>query len=213
MNIIDISMTINETMTVYKNKLEKKPLIKTSANHAQHGSHETTITLNLHTGTHIDAPLHMIPAGATIENYPLSQFITRARVIDMTLCTSHISKADLIHHPIQAGEFVLLKTRNSFLEPFDFEFVYLAEDAATYLQEIGVAGVGIDSLGIERNQSHHPTHTILLSNHIAILEGLRLGHVEAGVYLLICLPLKIDHVEASLTRAVLVELNSLQEVC
>ena len=66
-----------------------------------------------------------------------------------------------------------------------------------------IKGVGIDALGIERNQT--PTHKLLLGAGIIIIEGLRLKDVPEGEYFLIALPLKIKDVEAAPTRAILVE--------
>jgi len=78
MKIYDISMTIHPNMQVYKNKEEKKPIFITRANHINSHVHETSITIDLHTGTHIDAPLHMLKDGATTETYDFKYFITTA---------------------------------------------------------------------------------------------------------------------------------------
>jgi arylformamidase len=205
MKIIDISMAIEPTMTVYKNKEAKKPTFHQSAFFDANGVYETDITLNLHSGTHMDFPLHTIPGGKNSNHEVLDTFIGDAKVFDLTHLADAISLSDIKDFSIEPGDFVLFKTRNSQIEEFDFNFVYLALDAATYLSDIGIRGVGIDTLGIERNQPNHPTHDVLLLGDVIILEGLRLGHVEEGTYELICLPLKISNVEASLTRAVLVQ--------
>ena len=76
---------------------------------------------------------------------------------------------------------------------------------STILASRKIKGVGIDSLGIERNQPDHATHKILLGNGIHILEGLRLKNVKEGEYTLIAAPLNIKNVEASPVRALLVE--------
>ncbi|HHU55591.1 MAG TPA: cyclase family protein [Acholeplasmataceae bacterium] len=205
MKIYDISMAINENMIVYKNKEEKKPKIINRANHNTSTYHESSIVLDLHTGTHIDAPLHMIKDGNMINDYSLSSFITPCYVIDFTNLEDKISEKDLKLKNIKVNDFVLLKTKNSFNESFDFNFVYLDEEGARYLKSLNIKGVGIDALGIERNQENHPTHKILLSNNIIIIEGLKLDNVPEGKYQLIALPLKIDGVEASPTRAILIE--------
>jgi arylformamidase len=88
-------------------------------------------------------------------------------------------------------------------EDFVFDFVYLGKEAAQYLADMKVSGVGIDGLGIERSQPKHPTHHILLSNNIIIIEGLRLKEIEEKSYEMICLPLKIKHVEATPARIIL----------
>ena len=97
---------------------------------------------------------------------------------------------------ILKGDFVLLKTQNSAQEVFDFNFIYLKADGARYLADLGVSGVGIDGLGIERDQTGHPSHHTLMENGIWIIEGLRLQAVKEGLYRMVALPLKLDDVDA-----------------
>ena len=204
MEIIDISMEISEQMPVYKDREEKKPELKTLSTHQKDGVHETEISLNLHSGTHIDAPLHMIKQGATTEVYNWSHYITRARVLDLTDKEEKITSKDLKKVAPQEDEFLLFKTQNSFREDCTTDFVYLDVTGAQYLARRGIKGAGIDSLGIERAQPGHPTHEALLSQNIIILEGLRLADVQVGEYKLIFLPLKIAGVEAAPGRAILI---------
>ncbi len=201
--IYDISYPIHEGIQVYNNLPIKKPVFDVIANHQTGNYYETNITLNLHTGTHVDYPLHMINNGDTSDTENLNQLIGSAKVLDFTHIEQTITKADLLQHNIQEDDFLLFKTKNSFSEEFLFDFTYLSEDGAGYLQQRNVRGVGTDGLGIERAQSGHPTHTILLSNGIVILEGLRLKDVPEGLYQMICLPLSIRGVEASLARVIL----------
>lgn len=201
--IYDISMMIHEDMQVYKNKVEKKPIFKASDNLSDGGSYETTLTMNLHTGTHLDYPLHMIKNGETSNIEVLENLITSCQVFDLSDVDEEIKKKDLEDYEINQGDFVLLKTKNSFSENYLPHFTYLGEEAAQYLADKGVKGVGIDALGIERNQLNHPTHHILLSRGIIIIEGLRLKAIKEKSYQMICLPLKIKQVEATPARIIL----------
>lgn len=205
MKIYDISMDIYPDMMVYNNYEHKKPILENIANHDSSHYYETDIRMNLHTGTHIDAPLHMIKDGETVEVYELERFICKAKVFDLTFIKEMIRKSDLIALDIQPDDFVLFKTQNSNKKKFDFEFISLAEDGAKYLVEIGINGVGIDALGIERDQDNHMTHIRLLSENIIIMEGLDLKAVEEGEYQLIALPIKIRNVEAAPVRAILIK--------
>ncbi len=203
--IHDISMTIKKDMVVYKNRDTKKPSFKTSATFEEKGVYETDVSMNLHTGSHIDFPLHTIENGKTSLNENLETLMGEAKVFDLTHLNEKISKKDIEDLDIQANDFVLFKTRNSFEDFFNFEFIYVALDAAEYLKDKKVRGVGIDALGIERNQEGHPTHDTLLENDIIILEGINLKTVEPKTYEMICLPLKIHDVEALPVRAILKE--------
>lgn len=204
--VYDISMPVYHGMPVYKNKPEKQPEFETTADFASHGIHETRIHMDVHAGTHVDAPLHMLESGETMESIALEKLIRPCRVIDLTNVSDRIHSRDLIPHEIQSGEFLLLKTRNSFRaesEGFDAEFVFVSEDAASYLAKVKVAGVGIDALGIERSQTGHPTHKALFAAGAVIMEGLRLSDVPEGKYLLVAAPLNLVGTDAAPARAVL----------
>jgi len=207
--MIDISMPITEAMQVYKNKPEKKPVITAKATHEKNGMHESEIKMNLHTGTHIDAPLHMVAGGKTIKDTPIEKLITPCRVVDVTAVSGGITGEDLKDKGIKKGDFVLLKTKNSFSERFDFEFIYLERTGAAWLAEMDIKGVGIDGLGIERAQSDYATHRTLLNKDIPIIEGLRLKDVQEGEYFLVALPISIPETEAAPMRAVLLEQGEL----
>lgn len=198
--MLDITMTIEESMKVYKNKESKKPKLKTISTSPVY---ETDICMNLHTGTHIDFPKHMIPDGKTSKDYDISHFVGKAYVVDVTFLNRRILKKDVTSINLATYDFILFKTKNSLSEDFNLDFVYLSEEAAAYLAESNLKAVGIDALGIEREQEGHPTHKHLLSKDILIYEGLNLKHAEEGVYEFIGLPTKIDDVEASPVRAVL----------
>jgi len=205
MKIFDVSMLIHEDMTVYKNKQEKKPELVFLKNYKEDKYNESKITLDIHTGTHIDAPYHMIDKGDTIENIDLEKLITKCMVVDLTNVKDKITKEDLINKNIKAESFVLLKTSNSYDEQYNYNFVYLEKSGARYLKELKIKGVGIDSLGIERNQKNHDTHEILMKNNIIIIEGLRLKEIVKGEYMMYALPLKIKGADGAPARIILIE--------
>ncbi|HEX7055783.1 MAG TPA: cyclase family protein [Bacilli bacterium] len=198
-------MTISPGMQVYKNKEEKRPVIQVMQDFSTASAYETRISMDAHTGTHLDAPLHMIAGGETIETIALEQLVGPARVLDLTEVSESIGREHLKRFAIQKDEWILCKTRNSFSEDFDFQFVYLNADGADYLAEIGVRGVGTDGLGIERAQPEHETHKTLMRRNILIVEGLRLKDVPAGNYFLVVAPLKLTGIEAAPARAFLLK--------
>ncbi|MBB3114714.1 arylformamidase [Paenibacillus phyllosphaerae] len=202
--IYDISMTIQPNMPVFNRNEAGQPVIRNVANHGEtDGVYESRLDLNLHTGTHVDAPLHMVKDGATIEKIGLEELVGTARVVDLTHCQAFITKEDLEQLGLQRNEWVLFKTRNSYSDEFEFDFVYLREDGTRYLVDIGVRGIGTDALGIERAQKEYPTHRTLFRNSIIIVEGLRLADVTPGTYLMVIAPLKLAGVEAAPARALL----------
>lgn len=205
MKIYDISMPIEYNMPVYKGKKEKRPQIKVDSDF-QHGKiYESRIEMNLHTGTHLDRPLHMMEGGNTMETLDVKDLITKCKVMDLTKVREMITAEDLKDKGIEQGDFILFKTRNSFENILESEFVYLERTGAKLLTECKVKGVGIDSLGIERNQPDHETHLQLMNQGIHILEGLRLKDISEGEYFLIATPLNIIGAEAAPVRAILLK--------
>jgi arylformamidase len=171
-------------------------------------SNVSLLTIGSHTGTHVDAPRHMIPDGAGVDAIPLDALIGPAIVIALDDDVMAVTEANLRTMPIEGQERVLLKTRNSgFIRERDFHrnYTYLAPDGAEYLASLGVRLVGIDYLSIEQFHSgHHRTHKTLLSRGIVIVEGLDLSRPEPGEYDLYCLPILLDGVDGAPARAVLV---------
>lgn len=193
----DVTMLMHENMQVYKNKVEKKPIFSVAASKAKGDStNETLVTFNVHSGTHVDFPRHIYEEGATSKNFDITTFIRPVKVIDFTSLKAKIGLEDLKPLNIEAGDFLLFKTQNSFSEEFKFDFIFLEKEAAKYLAALKVSGVGIDGLGIERDQPGHPSHKALIDAGIWIIEGLRLKEVEAGSYFMTALPLKLDDVDA-----------------
>jgi len=202
--IIDISWPISPDMTAYKDR----SVVTFTATKTYEKDHvrEATIVLGTHSGTHIDAPAHFLEFGQSLDKIDLSKLVGHCKVLDLTHIHEKITAQDLDMFDITDNNRILLKTKNSLLDAqarFDTGFVYLEKSGAEYLAAKNIISVGIDYLGIERNQPDHATHSILLEKNIAIIEGLRLGHVEPREYILCCLPLALQGLEAAPARAIL----------
>lgn len=205
MKYYDVSMVISPEMQVYKNKDDKKPVFEIASDFSDGPSHETKVSLNLHTGTHMDFPLHMLKEGQTSSALVLDRLIRTVKVYDMTHLQDGIERSDILNLDIQKNDFILFKTRNSYEDTFNFNFIYLKESAANHLAKIGINGVGIDALGVERDQKEHPTHKILFNRDIYIIEGLRLKDVKQGTYMMYALPIKMPKTDALLLSVILVD--------
>lgn len=202
MKLFDVTADIYEGMPVYENIPEKQPKIDTVTNEYVT---DTRISLDLHSGTHVDSPLHMINDGDTIETISIEDLVGNVKVFDMTHVEDRISLADIKGLSIERNDFIIFKTKNSLEDAFNFEFIFVAEDAANHLAEIGIKGVGVDGLGIERAQPGHPTHRTLFKEKIIVMEGLRLAEVAEGEYFMVAAPLKIRGTEAAPARVLLFE--------
>jgi len=165
------------------------------------------MVLGVHTGTHMDAPLHFIRNARSIDTMPLDATMGRARVIEIQDPKS-IRREELLRHAISAGERILFKTVNSDhawdSDAFDENFVFIAQDGARYLAEQRVLCVGVDYLSVGGFREDGPeTHHALLEAGIWIIEGLNLKGIAPGEYELACLPLKLVGSEGAPARAIL----------
>jgi arylformamidase len=169
----------------------------------------SSYSLGAHAGTHIDAPMHFVRDGASIDHVPLDALIGPARVIDIPDNVQAIDAAELNRHQWKGAERVLFRTRSALhgwmTSPvFHHDFAYVAPDAAQLLADAGVRLVGVDYLSAEQFGAPAPmTHRILLGKGIPIVEGLALDSVPAGDYDLIVLPIKVGGHEGAPARAVL----------
>ncbi len=165
------------------------------------------MSLGVHTGTHMDAPVHFLRDGVGIDQMPLTATIGRARVLATSDPVS-IKPEELVGHSIQPGERILFKTRNSprcwQTDEFVEDFVYIAHEAAQYLAGIGAQTVGVDYLSVGgAHVDGTETHRALLEGGIWIIEGLNLTQAQPGIYDLICLPLRIVGSDGAPARALL----------
>ncbi len=166
------------------------------------------LRMDVHTGTHLDAPSHMIAAAPTMDDYDLATGLGEVVVVD----TGEADELDAdllatIELPADARR-VLLRTRNSARAelrepPFATDYAALTLSGAEWLVERGVKLVGIDYLSIQRFGDPLDTHLVLFRGGVTILEGLWLAGVAPGRYELICLPLRLAGREAAPARAVL----------
>jgi kynurenine formamidase/threonine dehydrogenase-like Zn-dependent dehydrogenase len=152
------------------------------------------LSLGVHTGTHVDAPVHFIGGAAGVDEFSIDAMIGPARVIEI-LDKEICSAQDLAPYDIRSGERLLLRTNNSSrcwnVDTFVEDYVHLDTSAARMLAERQVRMVGIDYLSVGRGKDGPEVHRILLEAGVVIVEGLDLSRVNAGSYDVVCLPLKI----------------------
>jgi arylformamidase len=166
-------------------------------------------SLGAHSGTHVDAPMHFVAGGASIDQIPIDRLIGPARVIEIADGVQAIDATELAKHDWRGAPRILFRTRSSIrgwmTQPnFHRDFAYIAPDAAQVLADANVQLVGIDYLSAEQFAAPAPrAHQILLGKGIPIVEGLSLAGVRGGDYDLIVLPMKVGGHEGAPARAVL----------
>ena len=168
----------------------------------------STITMSVHSGTHLDSPAHFIPHGKSIDRYAVEEFVLSARVVNIEnpsiIDLPELEECSLVH-----GEAILFRTENSRQGRcrsgvFSDYYVHLSARAAQYCVDAGVPLIGIDYISVDRaDDEDYPVHRVILGSGRLILEGIDLETVPTGRYVLVCVPLNIKDAEASPVRALL----------
>ena len=162
------------------------------------------LTFGVHTGTHVDAPLHFIDGASGVESIPLDALVGPAVVVDAT-GVERLGEAELEGLGVPPGaERVLLKTRNSELwnrDDFTRDFLRLDGSGARFVVAHGIRTIGIDYLSIGDREAHRE----LLGAGVVPVEGLDLRKIEPGEYTFVCLPLGVVGSDGAPARAILVD--------
>lgn len=210
--LIDISVPLHSGIPVWPGSTGYL-LTQSSCLENGDASMNSMLNMDVHVGTHVDAPCHSIPGAASSEALPLEALIGPARV-------ALVEDAEVVTPELLSGlglepnvERLLLKTRNSELwekgeSEFRSDFVALTADAARWLVDHGIILIGIDYLSVQRFGDPPLTHEILLRSGMVVLEGLNLAGAVPGRYELICLPLRLVGSDGAPARAVLRPLAS-----
>jgi len=216
--VIDISAGVSPDTLVYPG--DPIPEIKKVSAIETDGFAVSRILLGSHSGTHIDAPSHILKDGKTVDRLALEELIGRALVLDLSFKEEVISGNDLDaackrFRDSAKVDILLLKTRNS-MKGTHFTgtdpstngsngsngSVYLDESAADWILDNGLRTIGFDGLSVD-GQNRMAVHRLLLGNGVNIVECLDLHAVDEGIYFFVCLPLKIVDCDGAPARAVL----------
>ena len=143
----------------------------------------THLTLSSHVGTHVDAALHFVPGGRSIDQYPAERFIGPGVVIDVPregVVEVGRAEVEALAPDVREGDIVFFHFGYGarFGTPEYRNHPYLAEDTALWLVEKGVRMIGVDTTtpdlgGAHRPPGYHfPVHMALLPRDILIIEHL-----------------------------------------
>ncbi|MGB7788928.1 cyclase family protein [Methanoregula sp.] len=199
MKIIDITRPLSGSTVVYPGDT---PPVFTQHDQGQYLISD--IRINSHSGTHIDAPVHYLKTGDTIDTIPLSHLVGPCRVLDVSQSGVEISEP-VIRGRVDGKSRILLKTAFSTCTTFREDYPSLTHDAACYLIKKGVHCVGIDSFSIEAFICDGAVHRELLGHDCVIIELLDLSAVGEGDYIMAALPLRLSGLDGSPARVILLQ--------
>ncbi len=173
------------------------------------------ITTTVHIGAHVDAPNHYTRDGVGIGDRSLDFYFGPCQVIRVSFETRvaqarsnedlRIRLSDFADVKIEAPR--ILFATETFADPNKWrdDFASLSPEVIEMLHARGVRLVGIDTPSIDPSDSKAlESHQTIAKYDMAILEGIVLAGVAPGLYTLIALPLRLQDVDASPVRAVLI---------
>ena len=166
----------------------------------------TAFKMCAHNGTHVDAPYHFINDGKTIDQVDMERFIGYAFAIshegDIT--------AEDAHSFISQAREAALSSGNAECDCYNRILVKgdatMTEDAAKVFAENRIMLFGNESQTVGPLDAPLAVHLIMLGAEIVLLEGIRLGEVPDGVYLVNSAPLNLGGSDGAPCRAVLLKL-------
>jgi kynurenine formamidase len=169
----------------------------------------TRLGLGTHSGTHVDAASHYVPAGTTIDRYPLERFVLPAYAAPVRVTSGEAigwSALQAVLPRDLAGCAVLVHTGwdRYWGEDAAVDHPYLGDDAAAALVAAGVTLVGTDALNVDATElgTTH-AHSALLGADVLIVENLTgLAALQPGrPYLCAFVPLRLEGADGSPIRA------------
>ena len=170
MPLIDLTQPFTRNMPVFPG--DTPAGFQTVAEHEKDGYHGVRIDTGMHIGTHMDAPLHMIPGGKKLNDYPVSWFTGEAHVLDVR--GHHVIGPELLDH-VDLEHTAILLLHSGWDAHFEApryytEYPEISADFASRLIGTRVRIIGLDWPSPDR--APYKVHHILLGNDILIMENL-----------------------------------------
>lgn len=212
MTVFDLTHTITENMPVYPGT--EPPTLTVLGTVEKDGFKETLLHMYSHTGTHMDAPCHLLSGGAALESFDGSQFIGSAVVI---VC-SELKEGDRIgmsfidrnRAEAESADFLLFRTdwdKKWGTADYFGDFPCITSEVAEFIASSGKKGVGLDVISIDPIGAELVNHKIILSqNTIVIVENLcNLELLGSGLFTFIAAPVKFENADGAPIRALAIK--------
>ncbi|MBR6873213.1 MAG: cyclase family protein [Ruminococcus sp.] len=156
----------------------------------------TAFSMCAHNGTHVDAPFHFIDDGRTIDEISLKTFIGDCFVVRFEGDISGDDAKNIVQRATEAEapKRILIGGKAT-----------VTADAARVFADSGLKLLGNESQTVGPEDAPMEVHLILLGAGLVLLEGIRLGGVEEGKYLLMAQPINLGNCDGAPCRAVLMK--------
>jgi kynurenine formamidase len=212
MKLIDLTRILNGKITVYPDTAA--PAFEVTNTVEKDGFTELKMTIASHTGTHIDAPGHIIKDAKTLDQFPVDKFIGSAIVIP---CQDKkeisLKYLQTFEDKIAKIDFILFFTGWQYkwnTKGYFDDCPIPTREAAIWLTRFKLKGVGFDAFSVDKiisapkvTPENLPNHHILLDKEILLIENLtNVDKLPASSFSFQCLPLYIENADGSPVRAI-----------
>lgn len=167
------------------------------------------ICLNVHTGTHVDCPIHFFKEHESVSSLSPERFYGKAFVADCTNINKSITPEffEIYNEKLISSDFVLFYTgwdKHWGSNEYYTDFPVLSEKMAKILSASEIKGIGFDTPSVDPVDSEDEViHKIILGSNKIIIENLKnLNSLLNVDFSISCYPLKIDSADGSPVRAV-----------
>lgn len=202
--IIDLTHIIHPNMPVYPGT--EQPVFHKGTSIEEDGFLEKKVSFFSHTGTHMDAPAHIIKKGNTLDNLEINHFCGEALCIDVKEEYVEKELLEKYEKDLKDVDFIILRSGWSKFwgeEKYFNDFPTLSKKAAFYLREFNLKGIGLDMISIDKIENESlPIHHIILSNNMVIIENLTNLENLPKRFKFYALPLKLQDADGAPIRAI-----------
>ncbi len=206
--IIDLSISLGPDTTVFPGY--PQPVKSAFTTIREKGYNSFIWTFVEHTSTHVDAPVHFLEGGVSVDKVPIGKYVSQGVVLDFTKQAPRysISREDIKSrletgdHKVGQGWVLLFHTGYTEKSKTDqwMEHPELSEEACGYISELGVNAVGFDAPSPDH--APFPGHKILLPRMISVYENLtNLDKLIGKDFIFVGAPLALEGGSASPVRA------------
>lgn len=207
MRAIDLTHPIRANMPVFPGT--RPPTLLPANTIERDGFAETLLSFYSHTGTHMDAPAHILAGGTSLDGFPAGQFWGKGLVFDCTKAGGLIGMDVLLTAgpALESAEFLLFHTGWSkrWGSPSYFEgFPCIDAAVAEYVVAAGKKGIGLDTISADPVADANLTihRRLLAGGKTVIVENLaNLDQIGFGLFAFFALPLKFVHADGAPVRA------------
>ncbi|HEY1114482.1 MAG TPA: cyclase family protein, partial [Chitinophagaceae bacterium] len=173
--IVDLTHTLKDKITVYPGTPD--PAFAPLSTIEKDGFAEQSIGMTTHTGTHIDAPCHILPGTRSLDAFPLEKFIGKGVVLDCTQVSAiTLPLLQQNAEALKEADFILFYTgwQDKWNTPHYFDpFPTLTTEAVEWLLQFHPKALGFDAISVDTMTDEAlPNHHLLLQQEVLILENL-----------------------------------------